>query len=55
MCKREKLLYKMSAKELLDIVKQKDLDGYVSHLKEEPQNNVNDDNDENKKKIKRHK
>ena len=55
MCKREKLLYKMSAKELLDIVKQKDLDGYVSHLKEELQNNVNDDNDENKKKIKRHK
>ena len=55
MCKREKLLYKMSAKELLDIVKQKDLDGYMSHLKEEPQNNVNDDNDENKKKIKRHK
>ena len=56
MCKREKLLYKMSAKELLDIVKQKDLDGYVSHLKEEPQNNIdNDNNDENKKKIKKHK
>ena len=60
MCKREKLLCKMSAKELLDIVKQKDLDGYMSHLKEEPQNNINKDddnsvNDESRVKTKKHK
>lgn len=39
MRKKEKLLCKMSAKELLDAAKQKDLDGYNSHLKNNNLNN----------------